>query len=178
MCDIENKYNIIKNYVEDCALLWRDLKTNNLSIYLLAIKHGVKQHIVEYKLKLAELALKHHDDYEFIKQYDAQAAEVWLSRKLWASTHISISETMNVSPSQSRQAYNRAKYILKHKNEMWTVGLSNRAKFALLRNGYKNLKELVHDLEINGFSLSDKDGIGETTAEEVQRWIGNKKAVS
>lgn len=174
MDDIENNYNTIKQYGPELAPIWSD-RLKGMSIEELTIKHNLEKREVLFRLELADDILKYHPQYLIINKYDNRAAIVWLERMLWRTTHVSMSEIMNVSPSESRQLYKRAKYILEHQNEMWTNGLSNRAKFALLKQGYKSLKQLIHDIEVDGVDICTIEGIGENVSGEITRWLNKQK---
>ena len=58
---------------------------------------------------------------------------------------------------------------------MWTWGLSNRAKFALLKRGYRNLKQLLDD--IDNVEIQSFEGVGEVVAHEIHNWINRHRKV-
>ena len=111
--------------------------------------------------------------YNVIAGYDKLAAEVWRDKQYFL-THDDIAKYRNMSVSQSKTHLQRAKYILKHEGEMWTWGLSNRAKFALLKRGYKNFKQFIEDLD--EVELEAFDGVGEVVADEIKRWVKTRQS--
>lgn len=94
------------------------------------------------------------------------AAEIYKD-KYHCLTFNEIAELRGISLSNARGLYDRAKYILKHSEEMWTEGLSRRARQALLRNGYRSVNSVRGDLH----NLHKKPSIGDKVLYEVRTWL-------
>lgn len=105
-------------------------------------------------------------NYELIKRYDEMAAEIYKDRCHCLSFN-EIANLRGMSLSNVRDLYNRAKYILNHTEELWTEGLSRRAKLALLRNGYKSVNQVRKDVLV----LHKKPSIGDQILGEITDWL-------
>lgn len=105
-------------------------------------------------------------NYELIKRYDSQAAEVYKDR-YHCLTFAEIARLRGMSLSNVAELHKRAKYILEHTDELWTEGLSRRSRQALLRNGYRSIDQVRNDLD----KLHTKPSIGEQIICEIRRWL-------
>jgi len=112
--------------------------------------------------------------YNLIKEHDELAAEIYMDRCYYFLTFSEIAELRNISASSAKSAKKRADYILKHSNELWLRGLSRRARLALLRDGYTNLKQLINDVITKKRDLEGIPSVGHKVAIEITEWVVSK----
>ena len=118
------------------------------------------------------------DDYNFISQFDTVAAEVYKDKKHYYLSLKEIAKYREVPASEVKVLYVRAKELLKNRDQAWLVGLSNRAKLAIIANKkYNNFRSLYDDVMSNNVDLESLPKIGHKVALEIHGWIIKHKAI-
>ncbi len=112
--------------------------------------------------------------YNIIREHDELAAEIYMDRCYYFLTFSEIAELRNISASSAKAAKKRADYILNHSDELWLRGLSRRARLALLRDGYTDLKQLIDDVITKKRDLENIPSVGHKVAVEIIQWVSSK----
>lgn len=107
--------------------------------------------------------------YEFIKQFNSIAAEVYFDRKYFL-TYAEIAAHRGVKASEAKLLYKTAKAMLKNPDTAWMDGLSNHARNTLTSNGYTEMKRLIDDVMNEKVDLECFKGLGHKAAVEIRRW--------
>lgn len=115
------------------------------------------------------------EQYEFIKQYDELAAEVYYDRKYFL-TYNEIAAHRGIKVSEAKDKYSLAKKMLRNPDSAWMTGLSNHAKNKLVSNGYTEMKRLLDDVLNETIDLECLKGIGHQAAVEIRRWCVRKRS--
>lgn len=112
-------------------------------------------------------------DYDIIKAFDEVAADIYRDKEYFRRTYTEIAELRGYTSSFVKQKYASAKSVLKHQEQMWAVGLSLRARNALLRAGFRSKQE-VYDVVSKGIvDLAELPDIGDKTRSEIREWLFN-----
>lgn len=113
------------------------------------------------------------EKYEFVKQFDELAAEIYMDKHDGLLTLNMVAEHRELHIDLVKDKYKIARLMLKNKNEAWLHSgnkLSNRAKKALLKNGYKDLKALHDDIRAERVDLESLSRVGHKVAVEIRKW--------
>lgn len=113
------------------------------------------------------------DNVEFVKGIDPLAAEIYLDKRYYFLTISEVADLRSMPIELVSHKYKKAKDLIRNKGTAWTYGLSNRAKTALIKNGYKGIEQLKKDID-QEVDLEDLSGIGHKVAVEIRRWASRK----
>lgn len=112
---------------------------------------------------------------EFVRRFNPRAAEVYEDRDLYELTFDEISTLRDISKSESRALYRKAKQILKEGEKAWLLSLSNRTRKALIANDYASYRKLFDDINDAKIDLESLPKIGHKVAEEIRRYCACNK---
>ena len=112
-------------------------------------------------------------DYEFLKEVDELAADIYMDKKFYYLNYKMIAECRGIKASDARGYFIKAKHLLKDRDNAWMDGLSARAVNAI-KVKYKSYKQLYDDVMVADEDLEVIDGVGHKVAVEVRRWLINK----
>ena len=119
------------------------------------------------------------DKYEFVRQFDVEAADIYRDRKSFL-TFREIANYRGITSSQAKDLYNQARKILRDQNNAWLYSgnpkLSRRARLALAKSKYGSFVQLYNDVMKESVDLECLKGIGHKVAVEVHRWCVKTKA--
>ena len=103
-----------------------------------------------------------------------EAAEIYKDRKYFYLSVKQIAEYREVSERVVRDKFKLAKSFLKNREQAWLVGLSNRAKIAVLANKkYKDFACLYADIMVKNIDLEELPKVGHKVAVEIWSWVLN-----
>jgi len=114
------------------------------------------------------------EDFNFIQQFDAEAAEMYKDKKFFRFNVKEIADYREISEQEVKAKLKLAKSFLKNREQAWLSGLSNRAKIAVLANKkYKDFTSLYADIMGNNVDLECLPKIGHKVAVEIRGWVLN-----
>lgn len=110
-------------------------------------------------------------EYEFIKQFDSLAAEIYNDKKYYFLTTGEIARLRHMAKCDVSDSYKRAKDILKNPDDAWLCGLSPRAKNIIKnRTPYTEFKQLYSDVMNEKIDIECLPKAGHKVACEIRRW--------
>lgn len=109
-------------------------------------------------------------DYNFIKEFDELAAEVYLDKKYYHLDINEIARYREITSDKTLEYFTMAKRVLREKDSAWLTGLSTRAKAAILKNRYMKYEQLYSDVMNEKIDLECFRGVGHKVALEIRRW--------
>ena len=112
------------------------------------------------------------ENYNFIRQHDALAAEIYKDKKYYYLTLKEVSQLRGIPLSQVKYLYNHARNLIKNKDKVWLIGLSNRAQHALIENNFHNYNEIKKAV-MNNDDIEALKNIGRKVALEIRGWVFN-----
>lgn len=117
------------------------------------------------------------EQHAFVTGFDPLAADVYMDIKFYSLFKHEIAKYRNLTLSEVKCSYDKARELLKNREQAWLYGLSNRAKLAIVATGkYNDFKCLYDDVMTNNEDLEDLPRIGHKVAVEVHGWIIKNKA--
>lgn len=111
------------------------------------------------------------NDFEFVKQYDPLASDIYKDRKYYFLTYNEIAELRGLKVSRVKELYDVARDVLKDREHAWMIGLHCRARNALTRTGYSDFSTLYEDVITEKIDLEQYSGIGHKVAVEIRKWL-------
>lgn len=109
--------------------------------------------------------------YNIILQVDEIAAEIYRDKDEYQFTYRQIAKNRGIKSSYVKMKYASAKAILTHQEQLWLVGLSQRAKHALLQAGFTSKGELYEIVTRGIVDLAELPSIGTKTRSEIRHWL-------
>ena len=109
-------------------------------------------------------------NYNEIAKQDIEAANVYKLKEVENKSYTQISKALRISSSLAKQLYKRACFILENPDHVWLDGLSRRARLAVLRGKFSDIKQLSSAL-MSGKRI---EGVGDKMKAEIEKWVASK----